>query len=100
MVAVVNVFILQKPQSKYPDATSLPHNMKKRVIFVGNELKSSGTLLSLVRLPPVLITCVITTLAAMSQSFLDPTLEPHLRKSVSAIYNLINCDRWHFPCSR
>ncbi|KAH1004874.1 hypothetical protein HUJ05_005642 [Dendroctonus ponderosae] len=61
-VAVVNVFILRKPQR--------------------NEFKPSGTMLSLIRLPPVLITCMITTLAAMSGSFLDPTLEPHMRKSV------------------
>ncbi|XP_049821942.1 MFS-type transporter SLC18B1-like [Aethina tumida] len=40
----------------------------------------TGSLLNLLKLPPVIFTCLIMVIVAMTWGFLDPTLEPHLRK--------------------
>ncbi|KAJ8978906.1 hypothetical protein NQ317_008885 [Molorchus minor] len=40
----------------------------------------SGSLTNLLKLPPVIMTCFIMIVVAMTWGFLDPTLEPHLRK--------------------
>lgn len=53
------------------------------LFFLEDNIEKSGSLLTLLRLPPVFVTCLITIVMAMSASYLDPTLEPHLRKSVS-----------------
>ncbi|KAJ8920986.1 hypothetical protein NQ315_015781 [Exocentrus adspersus] len=66
----------------------------------------SGSLKNLLKLPPVIITCLIMMIVAMTWGFLDPTLEPHLRKFklspgniglifllLSAMYGLF-CPAW------
>lgn len=45
-----------------------------------NEVEKSGSLMNLLKLPSVLITCIILIVTAMTCSYLDPTLEPHMRK--------------------
>ncbi|KAG5892968.1 hypothetical protein JTB14_015013 [Gonioctena quinquepunctata] len=40
----------------------------------------SGSLTSLLKLTPVVMTCFIMVVVSMTWGFLDPTLEPHLRK--------------------
>ncbi|CAH1183607.1 unnamed protein product [Phaedon cochleariae] len=40
----------------------------------------SGSLTSVLRLTPVIITCFIMVVVSMTWGFLDPTLEPYLRK--------------------
>lgn len=40
----------------------------------------SGSLKNLLKLTPVIMTCLIMMVVAMTWGFLDPTLEPHLRK--------------------
>ncbi|XP_066143495.1 MFS-type transporter SLC18B1-like [Euwallacea fornicatus] len=60
VIAVVNMFVLPQP--------------KKEV------LEKGGSLINLLRLPSVFVTCVMTVVVAVSVSFLDPTLEPHLRE--------------------
>lgn len=40
----------------------------------------SGSLLSLLKLPPVMMICAMMIVISMTWGFLDPTLEPHLRK--------------------
>nr|XP_023024252.1 MFS-type transporter SLC18B1-like [Leptinotarsa decemlineata] len=42
--------------------------------------KNSGSITNLLQLPPVITTCFIMVTASMTWGFLDPTLEPHLRK--------------------
>lgn len=40
----------------------------------------SGSLKNLLKLTPVIMTSLIMMVVAMTWGFLDPTLEPHLRK--------------------
>ncbi|XP_076257050.1 MFS-type transporter SLC18B1-like isoform X1 [Rhynchophorus ferrugineus] len=60
LIACLNIFLLEKPQK--------------------TDLEKSGSLMNLLKLPSVLITCLITIITSMTNSYLDPTLEPHLRK--------------------
>lgn len=82
VIAFVNMYVLPPPKSKY-----LLHEqlciLCSTIFFLEDDIERGGSLLSLLRLPPVFLTCLITVVMAMSASYLDPTLEPHLRKSVS-----------------
>ncbi|CAH0557000.1 unnamed protein product [Brassicogethes aeneus] len=40
----------------------------------------TGSLLNLLKLPSVIFTCIMMMIISMTWGFLDPTLEPHLRK--------------------
>ncbi|KAL1513327.1 hypothetical protein ABEB36_002749 [Hypothenemus hampei] len=60
-VAFVNMHILPSPKEENID--------------------EGGSFLDLLRLPPIFLTCIITTVVAMSNSFIDPTYEPHLSKT-------------------
>ncbi|XP_030765436.1 MFS-type transporter SLC18B1-like isoform X3 [Sitophilus oryzae] len=60
LIAFLNIYLLANPEK--------------------NDLEKSGSLLNLLKLPSVLITCLIIIISSMTSSFLEPTLEPHLRK--------------------
>ncbi|CAG9768967.1 unnamed protein product [Ceutorhynchus assimilis] len=60
VIAFLNLFLLARPEK--------------------NQLEKSESLINLLRLPPVLVTCTLLIVTSMTISYLDPTLEPHLRK--------------------
>ena len=47
----------------------------------GEETRKSKGVLGLVRIPSVILMCVVICTCAVMWSFLDPTLEPHLKKA-------------------
>ncbi|RZC41028.1 MFS-type transporter SLC18B1-like [Asbolus verrucosus] len=64
------VIILIAPLNVYLLPSSEKHAMETK----------SGSFTKLMKLTPVVVTCFIIVVIAMTWSFLDPTLEPHLRK--------------------
>ncbi|XP_050302834.1 MFS-type transporter SLC18B1-like [Anthonomus grandis grandis] len=58
-IAILNAYLLSQPKK--------------------NEVETSGSFRNLLKLWPVLITCGIIVITSMTGSYLDPTLEPHLR---------------------
>ncbi|XP_028131400.1 MFS-type transporter SLC18B1 isoform X1 [Diabrotica virgifera virgifera] len=61
ILAPLNLFILEKPQKTKIES-------------------KSGSLTSLLKLTPIMMTCFIMIVVSMTWGFLDPTLEPHFSK--------------------
>lgn len=70
LIAPINLCILEKPQKLKIDA-------------------NSGSLTSLLKLTPIMMTCFIMIVVSMTWGFLDPTLEPHLSKKFSLSNTMI-----------
>lgn len=66
--------------------------LNRRIIFTGNideTKKESGMIFKMLRIPTISLTALIIIITAISWSFLEPTLEPHLRKVFPFFINKI-----------
>ncbi|XP_060518537.1 MFS-type transporter SLC18B1-like [Cylas formicarius] len=60
IIALTNMYLLPTPEK--------------------HEVEKCGSLLDLLKLPAVLVTSIVLIVNSITSSFLEPTLEPHLRK--------------------
>lgn len=56
-----------------------------KILDCDNITHKSASMIKLIKVPAVLVTCLVVVVVSSTWAFLDPTLEPHLRQ-VGTVY--------------